>query len=106
MTKKIFKIKHLPSGLFFKGRGMNANNQSHVFLDYKTQTLLDKNNAEHALKICFAKDGKNYNKKGHATSAVTNMSDKGLIDLLKDCVIIEYEIIEKELNIIPISKNG
>lgn len=95
-----YKVIHKPTGLFWKGGGMQSNNKSMGSIYNRSSKYhgekLDKNSKEHALEVCFSKTGKVWSKKNHVSTAIGYGHEKGLNDLLKnDCEIIEYP--EKQL---------
>lgn len=93
----VFKIKHIPSGLFWKGGGMRKNNGGSNIL-YKRKTskfygkTLNPKDPEMALEICFSKTGKVWNKEAWATVAKNYGHEPGLDMVLKDCEIVEYTL--------------
>lgn len=92
----IFKIKHIPSGLFWKGGGMKSNNGAWNIVHKRKSKFymkpLDSKNSEMALHICFNKVGKTWSKKSYAIVAKNYGHEPGLDLLLKECEIVEYTL--------------
>lgn len=92
----IFKIKHIPSGLFWKGGGMKSNNGGWNTVYRKTSKFhskpLDPKNPEMSLEICFSKTGKVWNKEAWAIVAKNYGHEPGLDQVLKECEIVKYEL--------------
>lgn len=105
MTKKdkLFKIKHRESGLYWKGGGINSNNKSNKHIrrcvngEY-SYDLIDCTSERDALDVCFSKIGKTWSSYRAVKIALSYGHEPGLNSLLKKCVLIEIEILEKEVN--------
>lgn len=94
----VYKIKHIPSGLFWKGGGMKSNN-GHWNTVYRKPskfhlTLLNPEDPELALELCFNKIGKVWNKEAWAIVAKKYGHEPGLDQVLKECEIVKYELTE------------
>ena len=101
--QKLYKVKHKESGLYWKGGGMNTNNKSmhHIWkkVDGKMlSTSLQYDYEPHALEVCFSQIGKTWSSFGAVKSALGYGHESGLNSLLKKCVIMEIEFIEKEVD--------
>jgi hypothetical protein len=93
----VYKIKHIPTGLFWKGGGMRDNNGvGNIFYKRKTSKFygkaLNPRDPEMALEICFSKTGKVWNKEAWAIAEKNYGHEPGLDQILKECEIIKYEL--------------
>lgn len=83
----IFKVKHIPSGLYWKGGGIPTY-QGYGLKYLEPDSLLAK-----TLKLKFSKHGKTWPTIGYVHSAVNPLvNDKYMGAILKDCVIEQYEV--------------
>ena len=103
MNDKLYKVKHKESGLYWKGGGMNSNNNSSSYVTTRangkySHTEIDYNSEEHALSVCFSKVGKTWSSLRNVKSALGHGHEVGLNSLLKKCTLMEIEIIEKEVS--------
>jgi len=100
--QKLYKVKHKESGLYWKGGGINSNNGSNTYISRKVDgkhsyEKIDYGSEKDALDVCFSKVGKTWSSFGAVKSALGYGHELGLNSLLKKCVIMEIEFIEKEV---------
>ena len=100
-----YKVLHKPSGLYWKGGGMNKNNKSYSSIKIKNADgkweyiHYDKNSQDHALLICFSKTGKTWSGLGPVKTALGYGHEPGLNDLLKSCILVELTSNIKEIKL-------
>lgn len=99
---KLYKVKDKVSGLYWKGGGINSNNKSRTSIErivdgkYSYEKI-DYGSEQDALDVCFSKVGKTWSSFRAVKSALGYGHESGLNSLLKKCVIMEIEFIEKEV---------
>lgn len=99
---KLYKVKDKVSGLYWKGGGINSNNKSswgitRVVDGKKSYEEIDYSSERDALDVCFSKIGKTWSSLRAVKLALGYGHEPGLNSLLKKCVIMEIEFIEKEV---------
>lgn len=99
---KLYKVKDKESGLYWKGGGINSNNKSYSSIERivdgkRTYEKIDYSSEKDALDVCFSKIGKTWSSFRAVKSALGYGHEPGLNSLLKKCVIMEIEFIEKEV---------
>ena len=85
---KVYKIKHIPTGLYWKGGGI-PNYMSYLLTSLSKEEVVNK-----VISIKFNSKGKIWNQIGHAKSAMTyqKKDDKFMRDILKDCELQEFTL--------------
>jgi hypothetical protein len=101
-SDKLYKVKHKESKLYWKGGGINSNNNSNSHIlriidGIRTYEKINYGSEKDALDICFSRTGKTWSSLGAVKSALGYGHESGLNSLLKKCTIMEIELIEKEI---------
>lgn len=82
---KAFKVRHVPSGLYWKGGGIPAR------LCYSLKSLTEPEIETFVLKEKFSKKGKTWSQLNHVNSALKMASgDKFMVSLQNNIEIEEY----------------
>lgn len=84
---KVYKIKHIPTGLYWKGGGI-PNYMSYLLTSFSGEELVNE-----IIDMKFNSKGKTWNQIGHAKAAITyQQDDKFMRDILKDCELQEFTL--------------
>lgn len=84
----VYKVKHIPSGLYWKGGGV----PTHKTYDLKKAD--PKNIESKVLKMKFSKNGKVWGQANHVSTALLfAKSDKYMKDILDQCETSKFELV-------------
>lgn len=83
----MFKVKHISSGLYWKGGGVPTYRSYGLKKDEGNYLYIK------VLDLKFSKYGKTWATIGHVHSALNPLkSDRYMKDILKDCIIEQFEL--------------
>lgn len=88
---KVYKVKHIPSGLYWKGGGVPT------YKKFMLTGLGQDEIEEKTLKLKFSKKGKTWNQLNHVNSALSgSKTDRLMKNILDNCVTEVYELVKIE----------
>lgn len=98
---KVFKVKHRPTGLYWKGNGFRYNQHASPRPD---RYNLKDDNFDDIIKICFSELGAAWSKIEHLKSDVKIILHESneYKDILTNCDVIEVVVKEKTLKSTPL----